>query len=128
MSRRTRVLSALVFLPCFLIVGCAAAPPSKQSQSERGDRIAAKLAAAEALGAESCSPRELARAKAALALARHEAVEPHYPAYWTENEFAAAEETADRLLALRQEAARFGAGTRFQCVSRAGRPPGTAVR
>ena len=65
---------------------------------DRARSIEAKIAEAERLGAQSCAPRELAKARVALEHLVHEVEEGWYTAAWLEPHIAAADESAEELL------------------------------
>jgi len=83
---------------------------------DRARMIEAKIAEAERLGARSCTPRELAKAKVALEHLLHEVEEGYYTAAWLEPHIAVADDSAEVLLQDRRVAA--STGSRFRCVTR----------
>ncbi len=106
-----------VMLTAVLIVagGCATMQPASTGSAERGAWIASKISEAERLGAKECSPRQLAKAKVALAHVMHEVNEGYYADAWLEPKFAEADTVADEILAERRLAASLGGP--FRCVS-----------
>lgn len=118
----------IVLVPAaiFVAAGCASVPAKNAAApAERAGMIAAKIREAERLGANGCSPRALARAMVALEHVLHEVDEGYYHPAWLEPDFAAAEKTAEDLLAERRMAAKLG--LRFRCVSGIRPAPAGAV-
>ena len=70
--RRGNLALLSLFAALLLAAGGCASRQLTQSETDRLDAIAAKLAQAEQMGAKDCAPRELAQAQASLAYARHE--------------------------------------------------------
>ncbi|MGB7972361.1 MAG: peptidoglycan-associated lipoprotein Pal [Candidatus Deferrimicrobiaceae bacterium] len=99
MRNRNLILFSLLVLAVAFATGCAKRGMTK-SDMDRGDAIEAKIARAEKMGVKNCNPKELAAAQATLAHARHEAREGHYNDAEIAAYFAAADKTADDLIAL----------------------------
>ncbi|MBI5904055.1 MAG: hypothetical protein HZB86_00635 [Deltaproteobacteria bacterium] len=100
----------------FLAAGCSTMQANAIDPMDRARGIQAKISEAERLGARSCSPRELAKAKVALDHLIHEVDEGYYTAAWLEPDFVAADKAVQELLEERKVAAAVGG--RFRCVSR----------
>ena len=112
MIRRLLIAGALLLLAA----GCSTMQAKAIDPMQRARGIEAKIAEAERMGARSCSPRDLAKAKVALDHLIHEVEEGYYTAAWLEPDFAAADKTVQELLEERKVAASVGG--RFRCVSR----------
>jgi len=94
MRHHRLLLSAFLILAVVLAAGCGMRQLTK-GETDRLDAIAAKIAEAERMDAKDCAPKELARAKAELDHARHEAGEG-----WEKGQalIARADKAADALL------------------------------
>ncbi|MDH3237788.1 MAG: hypothetical protein OEM47_04545 [Deltaproteobacteria bacterium] len=92
---------------CIVLLSAALAPGCVKRQTTAGvvdweRNIATMIVKAEQLGAQECSPRELARAKVLLELAIHEREERYYPLSWTTPSLVKAEQIAHEILANRE--------------------------
>jgi len=76
--------------------------------ARRGERIAAKIALAERMGAAQCSPGTVAKAKAGLEGANRIAANDHYSPEFSDPTYGAAERLADELTEGRRIAAALG--------------------
>jgi len=99
-----------------LAPGCSTMHAKAVDPMERANTIAAKIAETERLGGKTCSPRELAKVKVALARMVHKVDEGYYSAGWLEPGFDAVNDSADGLLKDRRLAASMGDST--VCASR----------
>jgi hypothetical protein len=112
MNHRLLFAGALLFLAA----GCSAMHANAVDPMDRARGIEAKIAEAERLGARSCAPRELAKAKVALDHLVHEVEEGYYTVAWLEPDFVIADKAVEKLLEERRVAVSMG--SRFRCVSR----------